>query len=108
MAINNCINIFIGSRGLIANSLKKEFINKKKNFFISKDQLDLTNTSKIKKNHFHKFNKFKISLYVVSGIKKQYGDNKYNFKKNLDIIINLLEIISSLNIPAIPPLKNAL
>ena len=51
MAINNCINIFIGSKGLIANSLKKEFVNKKKKFFYFKGSV---------KSNKHKQNKKKL------------------------------------------------
>lgn len=99
--INNlCINVFIGSSGLIASALKSTFYQKN-NHFISKDDLDLADFNFDQSEIINKFKNKTINIFLISGIKKQFGDNQMIFKKNLNLIINFLNFISNLNVKKI-------
>ena len=76
--------ILFGSSGFIGNSIKKKIKNKILEF--NSKNLDLLNLKKIKK----KSHKFKNAIIIfAAGIKRTKGDNFNNFKKNMDIFLNL-------------------
>jgi len=82
--------IILGHTGFIGQSISKIFNNFEKNLIeISRDQIDFLseNSSKALKNVFSR----NADVIMCIGIKKQYGDNFENWKKNEIILQNFVK-----------------
>ena len=78
---NQMTKIILGHTGFIGQSISKIFNNFEKDLIeISRDQIDFLseNSSKALKNIFSR----NADVVMCIGIKKQYGDNFENWKKN--------------------------
>jgi len=91
------LNIVFGKKGYISSNWKKNFKSKDKTIFVGKIECDLSNKDSINK-FLKKYKNTSISIFLLSAIVRKKEDNYLTYKKNINMVNNLILILKNYSV----------